>query len=149
MSGLDEHQRTNLSKLVVKARTQLFDDAQRTLRGLYGILPDGTIQNQAGLAPNPALRACRRTLEGVLAYLRANGASSKESVERLTREVAFTHLNRLFAIRVADALGVIAPSLRDGPESAGFRQWVGRFRTAARHGRRHRRLLDLSRPVRR
>jgi hypothetical protein len=124
VSGLDERQRTNLSKLVIKASNQLFDDAERTLRGTYGILPDGTIQDEASLAPNPALRARRRTLEGVLAYLRVNGASSKGAVERLTREVAFTHLNRLLAIRVADALGVIAPSLRDGAESAGFRQWI-------------------------
>src|SRR5262249_52359036 len=54
----------------------------------------------------------------------ADGASARAAVDRLTREVAFTHLNRLFAIRVADALGILAPSLRNSTESAGFRQWV-------------------------
>lgn len=124
MSGLDDRQRKALSRLVVFARAALFDDAEKTLRGTYGVLPDGTIQSETALAPDPALRACRHTLEGVIAHLRAGGASARDAVERLTREVAFTHLNRLLAIRVADALGVLAPSLRDGAESAGFRQWV-------------------------
>lgn len=124
MSGLDERQRRALAQLVATARSTFFDDAQRTLRGDYGILPDGTLQPPEGLAPDPALRARRRTLEGVIDHLRADGASATAAVERLTREVAFTHLNRLLAIRVADALGVLAPSLRDGTQSAGFRQWV-------------------------
>jgi len=124
VSGLDERQRRALAQLVATARSTFFDDAQRTLRGDYGILPDGTLQPPEGLAPDPALRARRRTLEGVIDHLRADGASAAAAVERLTREVAFTHLNRLLAIRVADALGVLAPSLRDGTQSAGFRQWV-------------------------
>jgi len=125
VSGLDDGQRKALSRLVVAARATLFDDAEKTLRGSYGILPDGTIQTEAGLAPDPALRARRRTLEAVVAHLRADGTSAKGAVERLVREVAFTHFNRLLAIRVADALGVLAPSLRDGADSAGFRQWIG------------------------
>lgn len=125
MSGLDDGQRKALSRLVVSARATLFDDAEKTLRGSYGILPVGTIQPEEGLAPDPALRARRRTLEAVVAHLRADGTSAKGAVERLMREVSFTHFNRLLAIRVADALGVLAPSLRDGTESAGFRQWIG------------------------
>jgi hypothetical protein len=125
VSGLDDRQRTALSRLVVSARATLFADAEKALRGTYGILPDGTIQSEAGLASDPALRACRRTLEAVIAYLRADGTSAKSAVERLMREVAFTHLNRLLAIRVADALGILAPSVRDGAQSAGFRQWIG------------------------
>lgn len=124
MSGLNDRQRRALANLVTTARSILYQDAQRTLRGTYGILPDGTFQGEAGLAPDLAVRARRRTLEGVLAYLRAEGASAKGAVERLTREVAFTHLNRLLAIRIADALGILAPSLRDASESTGFRQWV-------------------------
>ena len=125
MSGLDDRQRKALSRLVTTARAALFDDAEKTLRGSYGILPDGTIKSEEQLAPDAALRARRRTLEAVLNHLRAEGASSSGAVERLTREVTFTHLNRLFAIRIADALDVLAPSLRDGTESVGFRQWIG------------------------
>ena len=114
MSGLDDRQRKALSRLVVTARATLFEDAEKSLRGNYGILPDGTIQSEEALAPDRALRARRHTLEAVITHLRADGTSAAASVERLTREVAFTHLNRLLAIRVADALGVLAPSLRDG-----------------------------------
>jgi hypothetical protein len=125
VSGLDDRQRKVLSRLVVTARATLYDDAEKSLRGNYGILPDGTIQSEKTLAPDRALRARRRTLEAVIAHLRSDGTSAAASVERLTREVAFTHLNRLLAIRVADALGVLAPSLRDGTQSASFRQWIG------------------------
>jgi SAM-dependent methyltransferase len=125
VSGLDDRQRKVLSRLVVTTRATLFEDAEKSLRGTYGILPDGTIQSEEALAPDRALRARRRTLEAVIAHLRADGTSAAASVERLTREVAFTHLNRLLAIRVADGLGVLAPSLRDGTLSAGFRQWIG------------------------
>ncbi len=124
MSGLDERQRRALAQLVAAARSTLYDDAERALRGVYGIVPDGTLQPVEGLVPDPALHARRRTLEDVLRYLRADGATASGAVERLTRQVAFTHLNRLLAIRVADALGVLASSLRDGTDSAGFRQWV-------------------------
>ncbi len=124
MSGLDDRQRKVLSRLVVSARASLYEDAEKSLRGNYGILPDGTIQNEEALAPDRALRARRRTLEAVIAHLRSDGTSAAASVERLTREVAFTHLNRLLAIRVADALGVLAPSLRDGTQSTGFGQWI-------------------------
>jgi len=124
VSSLDDLQRKALSRLVVAARATLFDDAEKSLRGTYGILPNGTIQAEAALAPDAALRARRRTLEAVIAYLRADGTSAKASVERLTREVAYTHLNRLLAIRVADALAVLAPSLRNGTESAGFCLWL-------------------------
>jgi hypothetical protein len=124
VNGLDERQRRALAGLVSTARAVLFDDAERMLRGTYGILPDGTLQPVGGLAPDPAVRARRATLEAVIQHLRADGASPSAAVERLTREVVFTHLNRLLAIRVADALGILAPSLRDGAHSAGFRQWV-------------------------
>ena len=124
MSGLNERQRPAFSQLVATARSTLYEDAERTLRGTYGILPDGTLQPVQGLASDRSVRARRATLEAVIHHLRADGASARPAVERLTREVAFTHLNRLLAIRVADALGILAPSLRDGAASAGFRQWV-------------------------
>jgi hypothetical protein len=124
VSGLDDRQRKAFSRLISLARAALSDDAAKTLRGIYGILPDGEVQSEGRLARDPALRARRRTLEAVLAHLRAEGLSTGGAVERLTREVAFTHLNRIVAIRVADALGVLAPSLRDGIQSTGFRQWV-------------------------
>ncbi len=124
MTGLDDKQRKDLARIVSTARRVLFGDADRRLRGTYGILPNGTTQPEDQLASEPAVRAQRRTLEGILAHLRADGASGAAAVERLTREVAFTHLNRLLAIRVADTLEVLPPSVRNGRESSGFKQWI-------------------------
>ncbi len=39
------------------------------------------------------------------------------------REAAFTHLNRLIAVRVAEAIGLMPATLSRGLESAGFRDF--------------------------
>ena len=43
------------------------------------------------------------------------------AVARLLREAAFTYLNRLIAIRIAEAIGLLPESLAYGPQSRGFR----------------------------
>ena len=50
-----------------------------------------------------------------------------ESVERLLREAVFTTVNRLLAVRVAEAVGVLPPSLVDGRASVGFVEAVEVF----------------------
>src|SRR5207244_12862868 len=42
-------------------------------------------------------------------------------VARLLREAAFTHLNRLVAIRIAEAIGLLPESLANGRQSRGFK----------------------------
>ena len=49
------------------------------------------------------------------------GESEEEAVAHLIREAAFTHLNRLVAIRIAEAIDLLPPSLRDGKASQRFR----------------------------
>lgn len=122
MTGLNEAQRTALERVVVQARATMEDDLAATLRGQYGISPDGIIEDEDRLADDEHLRTLRRALIEILDYLRAGGANEAEAVERLVREATFTHVNRLIAIRVADALEVLPPSLRDGPRSDGFLQ---------------------------
>ena len=122
MTGLNETQRTALERVVIHARATIEDDLAATLRGQYGIDADGTIEDEDRLADDEHLRTLRRALVEILDYLRAAGSTDADSVERLVREATFTHVNRLVAIRVADALGVLPPSLRAGPRSEGFQQ---------------------------
>jgi predicted RNA methylase len=123
MSGLDEQQRTDLARIVIGARNALWTDVADTLVGVYGIHGDGRIEDEGRIVDDGGVRARRRTLVGILEHLRADGLDDVGAVERLTREATFTHLNRLIAIRIADALGMLEPSLRDGAESRGFTQW--------------------------
>jgi hypothetical protein len=122
MTGLDERQRSVLERIVVSSRITLEDDLSSILKGHYGIGADGGIEDEDRLADDSSLRRRRRTLVEVVDYLRRDGSSGPEAVARVVREAAFTHINRLIAIRVADALGVLPPSLRSGPASSGFKQ---------------------------
>ena len=66
----------------------------------------------------------RSELVGVLEYLVREGAAGGEAVERLIREAAFTAVNRLLAVRVAEATGVLPEALSRGRQSAGYRDVV-------------------------
>jgi hypothetical protein len=122
MTGLDETQRGVLERIIVSSRMALEHDLSSLLRGDYGIRSDGTIEDEDRLSDDSSLRERRRTLFEILDYLKRDGASRPDAVARLVREAAFTHVNRLVAIRIADALKVLSPSLRDGASSVGFKQ---------------------------
>jgi len=82
------------------------------------------------MAPSPTsatsgsirrLLAARRQIVDVVAHLQSEGDTAWSAVARLIREAVFTHLNRLVAIRIAEALGLLRPSMVDGRGSKGFR----------------------------
>ena len=56
-----------------------------------------------------------------LEFLRREEGSGNEAIARLIREAAFTHLNRLIAIRIAEAIGLLPESLVKGSSSGGFK----------------------------
>jgi hypothetical protein len=77
------------------------------------------------LSLTPAEFAQRNELIQALCYLTSEGNGPGESVARLIREAAFTAVNRLLAIRVAEAIGVLPAVLSAGRQSAGYRDTVG------------------------
>jgi hypothetical protein len=122
MTGaLDAIQRTHLERLVGRARSILEVDLAGQAAGRFGIDPDGTIAGDDDLRLDPTELAARRELVDVVAHLRSEGDAPPAAVARLLREAVFTHLNRLVAIRIAEALGLLPPSLADGRRSRGFR----------------------------
>ena len=108
MTGLDAAQRAALERLIVQARSMLERDLESQAEGRYGINSDGTIDDEAALHLDPSALADRRELVDVVAHLRNEGESEEGAVARLIREAAFTHLNRLVAIRIAEAIGLAA-----------------------------------------
>lgn len=119
--ALDADQRTTLERLVTKARRVLEDDLFDRASGRYGIDPDGTIAEESALHLDPTALAQRRELVEVVEHLRSEGDDAPGAVQRLVREATFTHLNRLVAIRIAEALGLLPPTLANGQASQGFR----------------------------
>ncbi len=117
-----EH-RSALEGLVQRARRCAEDDLTTTLSGKFGIDADGRIEPIEQLSLTNAEAAVRRDLVQILEHLRSEGEGPEESVDRLVRETAFTHLNRLVAVRVAEAIHLLPETIGRGVASSGFRDF--------------------------
>ena len=141
--GLDAAQRSKLERLIIRARMLLESDFAAQAEGRFGIHLDGTIEDEAALPDDPTDKITRCDLEQIVTHLRTLGEDPAGAVARLLREAAFTHVNRLIAIR--DRRGDRAPSrvAGQGPSVA----WLqGPRRDHADAGRR---LSRLPAPLRR
>lgn len=124
-AALDGAQRTALSTLIQKARSLLEDDLASTLEGDFGIhRSDGRLEEADALSLNALQAAVRIDLLEIVAFLRGEGESASASVDRLIREAAFTHVNRLVALRVAEGLGILPGAIGNGLASQGFRDFA-------------------------
>ena len=119
--GLDNAQRSKLERLIIRARMLLESDFAAQVEGRFGIHLDGTIEDEAALPDITSDKITRSDLEQIVTHLRTLGEDPAGAVARLLREAAFTHVNRLIAIRVAEAIGLLPESLAKGPQSRGFR----------------------------
>ena len=120
-SGLDAAQRSKLERLIIRARMLLESDFAAQAEGRFGIHLDGTIEDEAALPDSTTDKITRSDLEQIVTHLRTLGEDPAGAVARLLREAAFTHVNRLIAIRVAEAIGLLPESLARGTQSRGFR----------------------------
>ena len=122
-AALDQEARTALERFVQRARQILEGDLSREAEGRLGIhIADGAVEDEAGLHLDPSGLAARRDIVEILDFLRREERSGADAVARLIREAAFTHLNRLLAIRIAEAIDLLPESLAKGATSAGFRE---------------------------
>ena len=119
--GLSEGQRTKLERLIGRARVLLEADLASQASGKFGIDADGFVADEMSLRLDPSGLADRRDIVAVVTHLRSEGDSPRESIAHLLREAVFTNLNRLVAIRIAEALELLPPSLAEGDRSQGYR----------------------------
>ena len=122
-SALSEDLRSQLERLVQNARAWIEDDLETSLEGKFGINPDGLVEHEEALSLSNADLAVRRDLVEIVDFLRTEGEGDPESVARLIREAAFTHANRLVAVRVAEAVGLLPETIGRGLDSSGFRDF--------------------------
>src|SRR6266511_3653548 len=121
MTGLDRGGRDALERTVLKARQVLEADLADAAEGRFGIYRDGNLDAEQALRLAPGELRDRREVVEIVAHLRREGEAAEAAVGRLVREAAFTHLNRLIAIRVAEAIELLPLSLAQGKASQGFR----------------------------
>lgn len=119
--------RTRLLSAITAARRVIEDDLAGTAEGRYGLrLPD-VVDHEGSLALSPASSIVRRQLVDIVEHLRPGDDNGAGPVGRLLREASFTTLNRLVAIRVAEAIGLLPPALADGRRSRGFTELLECF----------------------
>jgi len=119
--------RERLHDLTLRARRLLTDETRDLLEGIYGLHQKGSLEEPATLPAIQGLEEARETrahLEQLLADERDAGLKIAEAVEKLVRETAFTWLNRLAALKMLEARGLVRQSLLRGSDSNGFKVWL-------------------------
>lgn len=122
--ALDERERSLLERIVGRCRSLLEEDLASQAAGRMGIDFDGTVADEEDLALDASGRAARREVVEVVTHFVSEGSGAGGAVARMLREATFTHLNRLVAIRIAEAQGLLLPSIAAGRASSGYRDFL-------------------------
>jgi hypothetical protein len=126
--AFDQATRNRLQRFVSEARALLTKEFTRQLQEDYGITPgSGEVAAMETLSYlDNVRRETARILRVTLEHYRANspGSSTTDLLERIVREQAFTVLNRLAALRMAEAREFITESIAKGYESRGFQLYI-------------------------
>ena len=126
--AFDQSTRNRLQKFVNNARTILIEEFTRQLQATYGLDPkagavaDVDLLNHLDNRQRQIAHILRDTLAHYLATTHGKGEAdrSKQALSRVVREQAFTVLNRLVALRMAEARGFLLESIAKGYNSKGF-----------------------------
>lgn len=125
--AFDQSTRTRLQRFVSDARHRLEEEFTRQLQNDYGLDPiAGTASSLESLRHlNDQQRETARILRDTLAhYCAGSDADTKAGLERIVREQAFTILNRLAALRMAEARGLLVESVGNGYQAKGFQLYA-------------------------
>ncbi|MFN3628793.1 MAG: Eco57I restriction-modification methylase domain-containing protein [Casimicrobiaceae bacterium] len=123
----DKPTRNRLQRFVVDARRVLEEEFTRQLQNDYGLDPgSGAVAAPSDLRHiDDAQRETARILRETLAHYTASGElDARQGLERIVREQAFTVLNRLCALRMAEARGLLIESVGNGLQAKGFQLYA-------------------------
>jgi len=138
--AFDQGTRGRLQKFVTNCRVSLSEELTRQLQSLYGLDPStGHIAELDDLTHlDNRQRQTAHLLREMLAHYVAatpgkdEAGRTKQALDRIVREQAFTVLNRLAALRMAEARGFLMESIAQGQNSKGFQLYRSLAGTA--HG---------------
>ncbi len=125
--AFDQSTRNRLQRFVNDARRVLEEEFTRQLQNDYGLDPDsGTVTELANLRHiDDAQRETARILRDTVAHYCASGEiDARQGLDRIVREQAFTVLNRLAALRMAEARGLLIESVGNGFQAKGFQLYA-------------------------
>ena len=125
--AFDQATRNRLQRFVNDARRVLEEEFTRQPQNDYGMDPNaGSVAELASLRHiNDAQRESARILRDTLAHYTASGdMDAKQGLDRIVREQSFTVLNRLAALRMAEARGLLVESVGNGFQAKGFQLYA-------------------------
>ena len=125
--AFDQTTRNRLQRFVNDARRVLEEEFTRQLQNDYGMDPNaGSVAELTSLRHiNDAQRESARILRDTLAhYCASRDMDAKQGLDRIVREQAFTVLNRLAALRMAEARGLLVESVGNGFQAKGFQLYA-------------------------
>ena len=126
--AFDNKTRSLLQNFVSEARTLITEEFTRQLQNDYGLDPKtGEVSDIESLTfLDDTRRQTASLLRDILDHYQASSPSSeiRESLERIVREQAFTVLNRLCALRMAEARDILIESVSKGYNSKGFQLYT-------------------------
>jgi len=125
--AFDQTTRNRLQRFVNDARRVLEEEFTRQLQNDYGMDPNaGSVAELTSLRHiNDAQRESARILRDTLAHYTASGdMNATQGLDRIVREQAFTVLNRLAALRMAEARGLLVESVGNGFQAKGFQLYA-------------------------
>ena len=125
--AFDQSTRNRLQRFVNDSRRVLEEEFTRQLHSDYGMDPiSGSVAALASLRHiNDAQRETARILRDTLAHYTASGEmNATQGLDRIVREQAFTVLNRLAALRMAEARGLLVESVGNGFQAKGFQLYA-------------------------
>jgi len=126
--AFDQSTRNRLQKFVNDARNLLTEEFTRQLQATYGLDPKaGSVAAVDSLThldnrQRQTANVLRDTLAHYLATTHGKGEKdrTKQALSRIVREQAFTVLNRLAALRMAEARGFLLETIAKGYNAKGF-----------------------------
>ena len=125
--AFDQPTRNRLQRFVTDARRVLEEEFTRQLQNDYGMDPQaGSVAALTSLRHiNDTQRETARILRDTLAHYTASGdGNAAQGLDRILREQAFTVLNRLAALRMAEARGLLVESVGNGFQAKGFQLYA-------------------------
>jgi hypothetical protein len=134
--AFDQPTRNRLARFVGEARALLTEEFTHQMQNEYGLDPlSGEITATEKLTAlddtrRETARILRETLDYYLTAFSSSqspspaGSRVREVLERIVREQAFTVLNRLCALRMAEGRGLLIESVGRGYQSKGFQLYA-------------------------
>lgn len=136
--AFDQSTRNRLQKFVSESRDILTEEFTRQMQATFGMDPkSGTIAEMDTLSfldnqGRQTASILRETLAHYVASIsgKSGNERNKQALDRIIREQAFTVLNRLGALRMAEARGFLLESIAKGYSSKGFQLYKNLAGTA-------------------